>query len=211
MEIVTINEKESGDQSLLVASHSQLAYDHIKCEQLSKAKWYIKKADDIIEKEPYINGSIIMAMYKMVKGIYAAETNDIAHADLYFDEALQNARKNNLHIEKMKILEERLNYDLDGPNVRKSLIKELNALRLKRKVEAAKIFEQEQDEKNTIINNKERQLRSLFVLIFVCAIIIFLTLRITAAKRKITKRKFKQLLEQLRSSCALDGTIRERY
>jgi AraC-like DNA-binding protein len=199
-EIEAITNKESSDQSLLVASNAQLAYDYIKCEQLSKAQFYINKADRIIDRQSEINTSIIIAMYKMVKGIYAAETHDFAQASLYFDEALDNARKNNLHIEKMKILEERLNYNLDKTNVRKSLIKELNALRLKRKVEAVKIIEQEQGYKNTIINNKEKQLRLLFLLILLSVIIIFVTLRISANKRKITERKFKQLLEQLQSA-----------
>ena len=198
-EIEAITDKESSEQSLLVASHAQLAYDHIKCEQLSKAQFYINKADRIIDTQPDINRSIIIAMYKMVKGIYAAETHDMAHAKFYFDEALHNSRKNKLYIEKMKILEERLNYNFDEPLVRKSLIKELNALRLKRNLEASKIIEQEQGYKNTIINDKEKQLRLLLIVILISVIIITVTIRITENKRKISERKFKQLLEQLQS------------
>lgn len=196
-EIRSITEKESNEQSLVVASHAQLAYDYIKCDQLSSAQIYLKRADFIIDTNPDINNSIIISLYKMVKGSYAAETNDIDQARFYFDEALKNSTKNNLHIEKMKILEERLNYNLDELSVRKSLIKELNKLQLKRKLEAAKIIDQEQGYKNTIINNNEKELRSLLIMTLIFIIIIFLTIHFITSKRKITERKFKLLLEQL--------------
>lgn len=198
-EIRAITEKESSDRSLLVASHAQLAYDYIKCEQLFEANLHIKEADHIIEIEPNINSSIIMAMYKMVKGSYAAETGDIALARVHFDEALRNATKNDLQIEKIKVLEERLNYNFDGSPVRKQLFKKLNALRLKRKLQAAKIIEQEQAYKNTIIASKDRQLRSLITMILTFVIMVALAIRVTATKRKASEKKVKELLENLRS------------
>lgn len=198
-EISDLKDKESSDGSVVAFSHAVLAYDYIKCEQLSKAQFHIDKADSIIKVRPQINSSIIIASYKMVKGIYAAENHDVKQAKLWFDEALRNSRKNNLDNERMKILEERLNYNLDEPAVRKSLIKEINTLRLKRTVEAAKIIDGEEQYKNEIISSKEKHLQLFLVITIIAVITIFFLVRSSATKRKITERRFKELIEQIQT------------
>lgn len=197
--ITALNEKKSSEESFVVALHALLAYDYIKCRQMSNAKLHIYKADSIMGMKPGKINSIVMPSYKMVKGVYAAENNNLKMAKLLFDEALRNSRKNNLHNERIRILEERLNYNFDEPTVRKSLIEEKNVLRLKRTAEAAKIIEYEQDYRNTLISTKETYIQLLFISIVISVIIIFFLLRRSTTKNRITQNRFKQLIEQIKA------------
>lgn len=209
-EIKAIIEKEPADPSILAVSHVQLAYDYLKCEQISKASIHLKKADSIISTKQYIGNSIIIANYKMVKGMFAAENHDVRQAKIYFDGALQNSSKNNLDIEKVKILEERINYDIDEASVRKIYVKALNALQLKRKEEAAKIIRQEVEYQNTVISKREKTIQLLLAMTLLSVLLFFLLTKFTAHKRKITKDKYHQLFEQFQAkNLALEEQIQE--
>lgn len=198
-EISAIVRKESSDPSILAISHVQLAYDYLKCEKILKAHIHLKKADSIISTKEYIGNSIIIANYKMVKGMYAAENHDVRQARIYFDDALENSNKNNLDIEKVKILEERINYDIDDASVRKIYVKALNELQLKRKKEAAKIIKQEDDSKNRVISMRGKVIKLLLAMSIICVLLFFLLTRFSAIKRKTAKDKYRQLFEQFQA------------
>jgi len=86
---ITDQESEDKDKSILVVSYIQLAYVYIKCGQLSKAGSLIIEADKLYERDRMINNSIITAVYKMVKGMYASEVNDYDSARLHFNGGAQ--------------------------------------------------------------------------------------------------------------------------
>lgn len=92
-QILNISHKEGGDKSMLADAYILLAYNQIKCGQLSEARLSINQADRLVREDQSINHTIIIAMYKMVKGMYAAEVNEYDQAALNFDEALDNAKK----------------------------------------------------------------------------------------------------------------------
>ncbi|KAA0127321.1 helix-turn-helix transcriptional regulator [Chryseobacterium sp. SN22] len=199
-QILNISHKEGGDKSILADSYMQLAYNQIKCGQLSEAGLSINKADSLVREDQYINNTIIIAIYKMVKGMYAAEVNDYDQAVIYFDEALDNAKKNNLNLEKMKILQERINYNFDRFSVRKRLIKEFNDLEVLRKKQMGKIIEQEVDHKNTIIRKKERYQIILVSISLISLVAMFILIKVFETKRKMANKKFNHILLQIKEN-----------
>lgn len=92
-QILNTSNQKGGDKSMLVVSYIQLAYNQIKCGQLPEARLLINKADSLIRENQYINNTIIIAIYMMVKGIYSAEVNDYEHAAIYFMKRLIMQRK----------------------------------------------------------------------------------------------------------------------
>lgn len=199
-QILNISHKEGGDKSTLADSYMQLAYNQIKCGQLSEARLSINQADRLIREDQYINHTIIIAFYKMVKGMYAAEINEYDQAAINFDEALDNAKRNNLNLERMKILQERTNYNFDRFSVRKKLIKEYNELEVLRRKQAGKIIGQEVDDKNTIIRKKERHQMILVSIFLISLLAIFILIKVFAAKRKMADKRFNHILLQMKEN-----------
>lgn len=195
----TSNQKEDDkDKSMLVVSYIQLAYNQIKCGQLFEARLLMNQADSLVKEDQYINDTIIIAIYKMVKGIYYAEVNDYEQATIYFDEALDNAKKNNLNVERIKILKERINYNFDSFKVRKKMIKELNDLEVFRRKQIGKIIEQEIKYKNTIIKKKERYQIVLLTISLISLVVIISLIKVSSNRRKIANKKFNHILSQLK-------------
>lgn len=196
-QILKISNQKEEDKSILVGSYIQLAYNQIKCGQLSEAGLLINKADNLIRNDHYINNTIIIALYKMVKGIYSAEVNDYEQAAIYFDEALDSAKKNNLNVDRIKVLKERINYNFDSFHVRKKMINELNNLEVNRKKQIGKIIEQEIKYKNTIIREKEIYQIILLTISLVLLVAIFILIKVSANRRKIANKNFNHILSQL--------------
>lgn len=191
---ITNQEGEDKDKSILVVSYIQLAYVYIKCGQLSKAGSLIIEADKLYERDDLISNSIITAVYKMVKGMYASEVNDYDSARLHFNEALKNARENNLNIEKQHILRERMSCNFDQPAIRKMIVKEFNELEISRRKQMAQIIEREVSYKNVIISKTGKSQKILLVITSLFGIAILLIIKTFANSKKIANDKFNKLV-----------------
>lgn len=191
-QITNFSENEDPDKSFLVLSYIKVAYNYIKCGQLSRANIFINEADKLFERDDKIGATIITAFYKMVKGMYAFETGDFTKARTYFDEALDNAQKNNLKEEKQHILQERINCNFDNPAKRKIILQEFNNLEISRKKQLSQIIEGEVKYKNAIIRIKDRNQTILFSLLII--LIIIFMIRYFALTKKTDQDKFSKLL-----------------
>lgn len=163
---------EINDRFLLINSYNRLGYNYLKCNMPEKAGYYIRKADEIFKTVENCE-SPVTPTYYMVKGLSAAKLNDKEKAVLWFNKALEQARKDNSTILVTKILEERLRNDIDDSHMCSKLFLELTLLKQRNKKESVKVISIYEQNSNKIIAAKNDQLLLLLVVLAITFGIFF--------------------------------------
>lgn len=183
-------------KTVLFGSYKRLSYNYLKCEQFDKAADNMKNAESVISGIPLETIDLIYEYY-LNKAILAVENHNISEGRYWFDKALSNAEKTKIYIGVMKVLEERINYDIDDRETKKILVKQYEALKQKKKSEAAKIIAQEENIKIETIKRKENYIVLLISILLISGGMVFILVRNYRKRKESEKIKFNQIIEEL--------------
>lgn len=195
-ELLTENPTIPYSKHLVFGSYNRLAYNYLKCNEISKAEDNIKKAESIVEGIPLEEIDLVYEYY-LNKALLALENHSVSEGRYWFDKALTNAENSKIQIGVMKVLEQRINYNIDDWKTKKTYVKKYDELKQNKKIEAAKIIESEEKLKVKAIKNKENYIIVLIVISLILCLGIIALVKYYKNKKKKQRIKFNQIIDEL--------------
>ncbi len=175
-------------------SYVKLSYDYLKCNNLTEARKWVKKADDFLKNHTEKDGAHYIEFYYMCKGIISAKEGNLQEAKAYFDKAEEVVdRKKDQRIKSM-LYEERLLNAIDRDfSAKEKYYKKYLSLTNFKNEETKKLITQtiEKERKKTDDAQKTK------IYLFSLVIILLLSIGIIVTVNKRKRRKNEQIFHEI--------------
>ncbi|WP_434981074.1 helix-turn-helix domain-containing protein [Daejeonia sp. YH14] len=194
------------DKITLSINYILLAFDYLKCNHnVSLAKNCIQKYDEIYKAIPENKNYLIELTY-LAKAMIAAEQQNNDLAKRYFDQAYQKAKHDNNSESLIKILNERVKYNVDNNSEKRKYFDEFVKIKQEKESAIKSAAEKVVLYQAKVIDRKKYQSALYILLIFSLAVLILLLNRY---KNKKIKRIVAQIHEDTVNNKSFYPTISE--
>lgn len=179
---------------------NQLVYELIKCGKINEAKITLNESDSLLRNIKSENPILTYDFYLMNKAFLSKFQGNTEDAIAYFDEALAfNAMDNNKNVRKV-LLTERVDLDIDSPDLKIDFLKEINNLESNITKE---LTLKETEKKIKTLKNKQKSNTILIIGSIILLIVILFLIFYTIKNYKKTKNKYGIILEEIKNDSSL--------
>lgn len=190
-------------KTALLDSYNLLIYNYLKCSKIAEAKNYLIVAENLAS-EDLLDKVDLAYLHFLNKAIYSAELKEFKSSKKWFDKALQAANDTKRSFIIREVLQERINKNIDDPEIKKIYVNQYNLLKKNTKLEATKIIAAEEKLIKEAIKSKENYLILLYVASIAFVVGITVLIRVNKRKKKKIKVQFERTIANLKKQNVLE-------
>lgn len=186
----------------LLSHNIGLAYDNIKCGNITVGKKMVLKVEDFLKNLDVLDKFYRLDAYYLCKALLSEDEKKHSEAKFWFSLAYNTARiKNNNRSIKM-IIDDSLLYNFKVENTKNDedivlkTYKELNEKRIK---ESSKIIDYELEKKDRKLETKQNTIILISLITCFLLILIFVLIYYYQKNKKKTQREFNKLIQKLKN------------